>query len=67
MTSPQSPHPETTSSHLFDQDEAIYEAAYMRGEKQVHYCPDWDFMPIWLGCPEMSGCTCYLSLEEPGE
>ena len=24
----------------------------------AHLCPDWDFMLIWDGCPEMGCCLC---------
>jgi hypothetical protein len=28
-----------------------------------HYCPDWDFLLIGLGDPEMACCTCVDGLE----
>ncbi len=27
----------------------------------AHLCPDWDFMLIWDGCPEMGGCLCGMA------
>ena len=26
--------------------------------KTPHYCPEWDYMLIWDGCPEMEVCIC---------
>jgi hypothetical protein len=28
-----------------------------------HYCPDWDFLPICHGSPEMDACLCGVALE----
>lgn len=25
----------------------------------LHFCPDWDFLPIDSMSPEYEGCTCY--------
>ena len=24
----------------------------------IHFCPDWDYMPVFNDCPEKEGCTC---------
>lgn len=33
----------------------------------VHWCPDWDYMPICDDSPEKEGCTCNLKQEDDGE
>lgn len=34
------------------------------GDREVcpglHYCPDWDFLPIFNGSPEKTSCTCTI-------
>jgi len=35
-----------------------FKKACERGEKWVHYCPEWDYMTLWKGCPEFSVCIC---------
>lgn len=32
-----------------------------------HECPDWDFLVIRPGDPEMAGCTCFASAAPPSE
>lgn len=47
-----------TTSHHSDLEERRYKTAKQIGKSKVHYCPDWDYMAIWDGCPEMEACTC---------
>lgn len=34
-----------------------------QGKKDVHYCPDWDFMAIHSEMPEFEACCC--DMESP--
>lgn len=33
-------------------------------DEGYHYCPDWDFLLIWPGCPEYESCYCDIKLQE---
>lgn len=30
----------------------------------IHFCPDWDFLPVCDASPEKEACTCRLALQE---
>lgn len=38
----------------FSKDEAIL-------LPNLHFCPDWDFLPVCDDSPEAEGCTCHTS------
>lgn len=39
-------------------------AERMRRDSGWHYCPDWDFLLVGPGTPEMEACCCKLSIKE---
>lgn len=49
---------ENSGDSVLGTDQLILNKAKDLGKNMVHFCPDWDFMPIWQGTPEFDSCCC---------